>query len=168
MSFREKIANILFGPPERRAQQSYERGLHSLSKGRLDAAEFYLRSAAMLQPQSGQYLVGYGNALFANQKFESAVEQYSKAAAYLTPNAVLLSNWGVALRILGRINEALEKHEAAASLAPDDSTTLTNAAATLSQAGRTDRAISMLERAIKLDPENDAARKSLEALSKGP
>lgn len=165
MSFKEKVSNFLFGPRERRASQCYEMGMRRLSKGDIFGAEFHFRTATKLQPDSSTYLVGYGNALFAKQDFVGAVEQYSKVTES-SSNAILLSNWGVALRILGRINEAVEKHEAAVALAPDDPKTLVNAGITFVDSGKIENAISMFKRALEINPKNEDARRNLKALGK--
>jgi len=130
MSILEKIKSMIPGPPERRAEQYFELGLNELKKRRQFYCEYYFKIDINLVPTSSKYRAAYGSSLLMKGDLNSAILEFENALATGERTALILSNLGVALRIVGRLEDAVAIHKEAVENATEDPETLVNASVT--------------------------------------
>ena len=105
-----------------------------------------------------------GNALFKQQRFAEALQQYDLGLALRPGQPRLLLNRGQALRNLGRHGEAIEALEASARAEPGNPEPLKALGQLLYAMRRPDEAAACAARALALDP-RDAAQQALRGVA---
>jgi type IV pilus assembly protein PilF len=105
---KEKLAKALDIDP-RNANVHSTYGLVFQLEGELDLAEEYFKQAIKYDPQSAQIRNSYGAFLFAEKRFQEAVEQLSRASEdrFYANRPTVFENLGVAYKRIGD-NEGAE------------------------------------------------------------
>jgi tetratricopeptide (TPR) repeat protein len=150
----EKIKTLLFGPPARRAEQSYELGMKELKRGRTFYAEHHFRTAVKLVSTSVKYRTAYGNVLMTKGDLNGAISEYEQALTLGGRAVPVLSNLGVVLRLAGKLERAVEIHKEAIEAAPNDPETLLNAALTFMQHLGASAALPLFKRLLEISPDS--------------
>jgi len=98
-----------------------------------------------------------GNSLFADAKFEEAIEAYSKAINIKPDYHEAWNNKGIALRKLERYEEAIEAYDKAIEIKPDYHDAWYNKGIALGKLERYEEAIEAYDKAIVIKPDSHEA-----------
>lgn len=125
------------------------------------AAEYHLKRAMELLPDSPKSLNSYGILLATQENYPAAIEKFNEALE-LSPQFIEARiNISKCFLKMGKINEAISEYEKVLSQTTGDADMEFNYASMLTEAGRSEEAIRHFLRAIELKPDHAVAHNSL-------
>jgi tetratricopeptide (TPR) repeat protein len=109
------------------------------------------------RPDIGDFPLAKANFLFQREDFESARENFDRAARLLPQSVAPLDGLGQALARLGEFDAAIHAHEKAAGMDPGNSDVWRGFAETLLRAGDAPKALAAAEKSLAIAPENQGS-----------
>ena len=152
------------------AEILYQAAQFFLAVHDIERAEQLFRTAASIRPNNLYILIGLGQSLFAQERYDEAVEIFEQAEAIQTgdwQDAVAHVWLGRTYVKSGQLEEALREFEMAAQLHPADSDNFVRLGDAYQLIGEEDKALEAYRQALSVNPVNEWALKRISDLQKG-
>lgn len=142
-------------------------GIALAMQGKLTEALDHFRAAIRAKPNYASAHSNLGNALAAEHKILESIVEYQESLRLNPNDAQAHNNLGNALLEQGRVDAAMEQYTEALRLNGNNPEAHFNLAVALARKDKGPEAAAHFKEALRLDPGNLAAKRQLEALSRG-